>query len=80
MKKGDLVWFREDHEVSYTSGRFILERGPWVVFGDPVGGTCVISHMSSGKSHFIFSSNGGFQKLIGLDEWREIQISSILPE
>lgn len=78
MKVGDLVWFREDHEVHYTTGRYILERGPWIVASEPVGGTCVIFHPSNKENHFIFSSNGGFQKLIGLEEWRDIKVSRLL--
>jgi hypothetical protein len=86
LKRGDIVYFREEHQVHYTttehrSGRFFLERGPWILVEVPHSGTCVIKSPITGESHFMFSSSGGgFQKLVSIEKWREMQLNICLKE
>ena len=80
IKGGDIVYFKEEHEVHYTSGRYFLKRGPWIVIDEPMGKTCVITNpINTNENHFIFSSRGGgFDKLITQEEWRALQLNILI--
>jgi hypothetical protein len=79
IKKGDIVYFKEEHQVHYTSGRYFLKRGPWIVIDEPQASTCVITSPITNENHFMFSSSGGgFNKLITQEEWRDLQIKEII--
>jgi hypothetical protein len=81
FKNGDIVYFKEPHSAFYTSGHHEFHPGPYKILDDSTtSGTCVMLDLMSTKSvrnHFIFNSNGGYDKLITIDEWRQLQLSKI---
>jgi len=78
FKNGDIVYFKEPHSAFYTSGHHEFHHGPYKILDDSISGTCVILDLMSSKNHFIFNSNGGYDKLITIDEWRELQLNKVI--
>ena len=85
FNKGDIVYFKEPHSALYSSGSHEFHPGPYEivskVLAAEVNGTmvdtCTILDLRSYKNHFIFNSNGGYDKLVTIDEWRDLQISKL---
>ena len=77
FNKGDIVYFKEPHSALYSSGSHEFHPGPYEIVSGTMVGTCTILDLRSYKNHFIFNSNGGYDKLLTIDEWRDLQISKL---
>lgn len=67
IKKGDLVYFKENHISKYSTGDYHFSTDiPYIVITEPRSGTCTIE-APDGTNHFIYSSgrnSGPYNKLI----------------
>ena len=75
FNEGDIVYFKEPHSALYRVHEF--HPGPYEIVSESNFGTCTILDLRSYKNHFIFNSNGGYDKLVTIDEWRDLQISKL---
>ena len=74
MKKGDIVYFRENHKHKYVTGDFEFKLDlEYLVYSIQTNNsTCTIQEVSSGKCHFIHGD--GFRKLITKREYNLMKL------
>jgi hypothetical protein len=76
FEKGDIVVFKEEHESHFTSGIYLHKVGVKYIIIE-IGGydTMSIKDIHSNVSYFAFGDM--INKLITLDEWREIKLDKL---
>ncbi len=83
MKNGDIVYLKEPHKAKYGKQggsyyyHFPMDVG-FIISDISESGTCNIYNPIDKTNHFIFSYRGGFNKLISLQEYRNMKLEKIL--
>ena len=82
MKVGDIVYFKSVYIAKYNSGEYHFKPGDRYRIDD-IRNVDVynvrngnITNLEDGTNHFAHSSH--WDKIITIDEWREIQLNKIL--
>jgi hypothetical protein len=84
MKVGDIVYFKSVYIAKYTSGEYHFKPGDRYRIDDIRNvdvynvRTGNITNLEDGTNHFAHSSH--WDKIITIEEWREIQLNKILNE
>jgi len=80
MKDGDIVYFSEPHTSLYVSGEYHYPMNVGFTVSNSTGSTLVITNPIDNTNHFLWSSDGGINKLITLQQYRENKLKRILNE